>query len=323
MRKYLLKITFFFIPILLTAYYADILLSNSLKTSRSGEYGVWNDIYNGNVNSDIVIYGSSRAWVHIDPEIISKNLNLSAYNMGMDGHNLWLQYLRHSLLLQYNVKPKIIIHSIDIFTLDKRKELYKPDQFLPYMLNNELMEKATSSYEGYNLFDYKIPMIRYFGRRDAISHAINLIITPSRNLPDRKNGYQGQDETWNDDFIKAKVKMKEYEIKFDAATIKLFDEYLHECRNKGIKVILVYTPEYIEGQKFVKNREEMLKLFINFSLKYNIPFWNYSNDAISFKKNYFYNSSHMNKKGAELFTNKLTNALKEYIEKNTAYRDTH
>jgi len=109
--------------------------------------------------------------------------------------------------------------------------------------------------------------------------------------------------------------MKEYEIKFDAATIQLFDEYLHECRNKGIKVILVYTPEYIEGQKFVKNREEMFKLFINLSLKYNIPFWDYSNDAISFQKKYFYNSSHMNKKGAELFTNKLTNALKEYIEK--------
>jgi hypothetical protein len=161
---------------------------------------------------------------------------------------------------------------------------------------------------------------KYFSNESCQKH-LPLQNLPKK-LPDRKNGYQGQDETWNDDFIKAKVKMKEYEIKFDAATIQLFDEYLHECRNKGIKVILVYTPEYIEGQKFVKNREEMFKLFINLSLKYNIPFWDYSNDAISFQKKYFYNSSHMNKKGAELFTNKLTNALKEYIEKNTDYRDT-
>jgi hypothetical protein len=242
--------------------------------------------------------------------------------MGIDGHNFWLQYLRHSLLLQYNVKPKIIIHSLDLFTLSMHKGLYKREQFLPYMLNNELIEKATSSYEGYNSLDYKIPMIRYFGQRHAIFHAIQLMIAPSSNLPDRINGYQGQDLTWNDDFIKAKAKIKEYEIGIDAATVQLFDDYLHECRKKGIKVILVYTPEYIEGQKFVKNREEIFKLFKKLSLKYDIPFWDYSNDPISFQIKYFYNSLHMNKKGAELFTNELTNALKEYIEKNTACRDT-
>ncbi|MBE2208298.1 MAG: hypothetical protein IAE84_11975, partial [Saprospiraceae bacterium] len=71
-----------------------------------GEFEVWNDIYNSNVNCDIAIYGSSRAWVHIDPKILSHILQLNVYNFGIDGHNFWLQYLRHIEFLKYNPKPK-------------------------------------------------------------------------------------------------------------------------------------------------------------------------------------------------------------------------
>ena len=37
----------------------------------------------------------------------------------------------------------------------------------------------------------------------------------------------------------------------------------------------------------------------------------FSTDAISYQKKYFYNSVHMNKTGAELFTAKLIDTLKQ------------
>lgn len=313
MKKFTINIFIFIIPIILLAYPIDLYISAYLKKSNSyaeKEYSTWNAILDGKINSDIVIYGSSRAWVHINPTIITNRLHLSTYNLGIDGHTFCLQYLRHSLLLENNSKPKLIIHSLDIFTLGKGKDLYNSGQFLPYMLWNEEIINATIDYNGFEIIDYYIPLIRYYGRRDAIKTAFSMKKNVV-NKVERVNGYQGQDRKWNTDFDKANNSIKKYEIKLDKTTVILFDKYLRECKFKNIKVIFVYTPEYIDGQKFVKNRNEIINLYKKFSKKYNIPFYDYSNDTISFQKKYFYNAQHLNKTGSQLFTEKLVDTLKK------------
>jgi len=105
--------------------------------------------------------------------------------------------------------------------------------------------------------------------------------------------------------------MKQYEAKLDPKLVDLFDTFLVECKEKEIEVILVYTPEYLEGQSFVKNRTEIITLFENFSEIHKVPFLDYSGNEICTKKEYFYNASHLNKTGAELFTNILINDLSE------------
>jgi len=312
MRKFIIQLLLFLTPIIFIAYFVDVFISKNLKKSNTyaeGEYSTWNDIIDGKINSDIVIYGSSRAWTQINPTMLSNELNLSTYNLGIDGHNFWLQHLRHSLLLENNTRPKLIIHSVDIFTLMKRKDLYDFEQFLPYMLWNNKIRAKTISYNGFDLIDYVIPLIRYSKCRDVKKNVFSMFkIDKDKEV--RIKGYQGQDWKWNSDFDKAKKKMKNYDIKLDNASVLLFDKYLRECKDKKIEIVLVYTPEYIEGQKFVKNRDRIILLYRNFSKKYNIPFYDYSNDSMSIKKIYFYNAEHLNKKGSELFTQKLIDTLK-------------
>jgi tagatose-1,6-bisphosphate aldolase len=78
---------------------------------------------------------------------------------------------------------------------------------------------------------------------------------------------------------------------------------------EGVKVVFVYTPEYIEGQKFIQGRKELISLYSKYSKQYNIPFYDFSNDVICYKKDFFYNSNHLNKDGAELFTRKFVDTL--------------
>jgi hypothetical protein len=171
MKKFILKTLCFFLPAIILAYPLDFVMSYYLSQSKSypGEYEVWNDIYNANANCDIAIYGSSRAWVHIDPEILSDSLVNKAYNFGMDGHNFWMQYLRYLEHVKYNKKPSTIILSVDMFSLQKRNDLFQLDQFLPYMLWNSNIQEYTSSYIGYNKFDYYLPLIRYSGKYKALT----------------------------------------------------------------------------------------------------------------------------------------------------------
>jgi hypothetical protein len=312
MKKFTIAGLIFILPLLIFGYLADIFLTNALKKSKADEFGVWNDIYNGRINEDLLIYGGSRAWVHFDPEILSDSLNLSVYNIGLNGHNFWLQKLRHEILLKYNKAPEVIIYAVDLMTLGKRPDLYNSDQFLPYMTSDTLLAKAISSYDGYGKYDSKVPLIRYLGKWKTSISAVKIALAPDRQKPDRIKGYQGKNLEWNSDFDNAVEEMGgRFSMELDSLSVVLFDEFLAECQRKNIKIIFVAPPEYIDGQLFVENRPEIMGVFASFGQKYDIPYYDYSNDSMSFNKYYFYNSTHMNIRGAELFSKKLVMDMKK------------
>jgi hypothetical protein len=315
MKKFIINTALFILPIIIVAYPLDCLLNRYIKKSNLSahkEYPVWNDILDGRVSSDIVIYGSSRSWVHIDPTMIQDSLHHSAYNLGIDGHNFLLQYLRHQLLLKYNKKPKLIIHSLDIFTLQKRADLYNSDQFLPYMLWNSQIDKVLTAFEGFKKSDYEIPLIRYYGKYDLMKEAVRVSIKPQSNVAQRIRGYQGQVLPWSDELDVAKRKMGKYKAVLNEPTLKLFEEFLKDCKAQNIKIVFVFTPEYIEGQKFVENRAEFMQIYKSFSRKYSIPFFDFSDSPLSYQKKYFYNSEHLTKEGSEIFTSQLIDTIKKY-----------
>ena len=312
MTKFIFKFILFILPIILSGYYLDEFISLNLRKSNlyaQKEYPTWNAILNGKLEADIFVYGNSRAWVHFDPKIMEDSLNQSVYNLGIDGHFFNFQYLRHLLAIKNNPKPKLIIHSVDILTISKGN-LYNPDQFLPYMLWDKNFYHYMSKYDGYSYCDYKIPLIRYYGKLNAIKTAIEMITFPKNNLVGRVKGYQGQNKLWNNDFDNAKKTMKKYVAKPDSMILSLFDNYLKECKLQNIKVILVYSPYYIEGQEFIENQDQIINTYKTLAQKYEFPFLDFTNDEICFDKKYFYNAGHMNITGAELFTKKLCSQIK-------------
>lgn len=313
MVQFIYKCIKFFSAIVIVSSLLDIFVSNQLEKSRIDELSVWNDIYSGSINADLVIHGSSRAWVHFDSKIISDSLNLKVYNLGIDGHNFWLQCFRHSELLKYNKTPEFVIVSVDAYTFYKRPDLYESTQFLPYMLNNKAIEEATNSYLGFSFLDYHLPLVRYYGRSDAVIQAFNVFNNLEISNSVRVKGYKGQNRVWETGGENLEIIMHGYRLEPDRKTIDLFDKFLDDCSENNVKVILVYTPEFYYYQHYLLNREEIFDMFKYFSEKYSIPFYDYSNDSISYDKKRFYNSLHLNKDGAELFTKKLLFNLRNEI----------
>ena len=315
-RTFIIRLTYFILPVIVVACVGDVILSRTLKGSKtfaSGEYSVLNDLYGGKIINDIVIYGSSRAVVQIDPRIIEDSLQRSCYNLGIDGHNFWLQYARHTELLKHNKNLKIIIHSLDVTTLTDRGNLFNSDQFLPYMLFDETIQTNTNDYNFFSGWDFKVPMVRFFGKSRAMLHAGKLLFIKQPDTIGRINGYQAQRTSWNTDLEIARKNLSKYKIEMDSSVLSLFKRYLQECIDQEITIIFVYTPQYIEGQQFIQNKEHILDVYRSLSNEYHIPFLDYSDDPICLSKSYFYNSGHLNKVGSELFTRKLGHDLKEFL----------
>jgi hypothetical protein len=314
MKKFTIHFLIFCIPIIVGLFILDGIISNILKSSNTfavKEYPVWNDIYSGKINADVLIYGNSRAWQHISPKILKRKMPLKFYNLGIDGQNFDLQSFRAREYLKYNKKPKVIIQEVDEFTFEKHKNLYNKDQFLPYMLWNSDIQNQIMKYNGFHFLDFKIPLLRYYGNNEAINIIYELFKRKEKNPRTRINGFQGL--VYNSSLDCEKLKEIRNVVRIDTVLVAKFNYFLKNCKKNNIKVILVYSPEFIEGQKCVNNRKEILNLFAKFSLKYNLSFYDYSNDKISYNENLFYNAMHMNRKGAKIFSSKFASQIKKEI----------
>jgi hypothetical protein len=302
MKLFLLKFLFFAILLFVFAIIADYCISTTLKQSRQGEYGVWNDLFQGKINADLIIHGSSRAWVQLNTHIIEEKFNMQSYNLGSDAYGFHMTACRHKLLLELNKKPSTIIQVLDFSMFDKGKYLYNTEQFFPYV-SNPTIKEFTSSYEGLSVLDVILPYYRYIGKYRPQYLAAKILLRPDLNKPDRYKGYQGQNFTWNDDFDNAiKNVQGPFNENIDSAIVQLFRNYLEDCKKRNIQLIFVYPPEYIDGQNFVHNRAEIFRLFNSLALLYKIPLLDYSNHPMVYQKQYFYNSEHLNTQGADIFT---------------------
>lgn len=314
MKKFILKLVSYILPLIIIVFLIDFSLSFFLKKSNNyqGEYEVQNDIYSGKINANIAIYGNSRAWVQFDPSIIETQLNKKTYNFGVDGSTFDLQYLRNLEYLKYNKKPDIILLSIDNFA--KNTSLYNYEQIIPYMLWNKNIYQYTHNLDAFNKKDYILPLTRY-GNKINVFKSIGSVIKsmiynkPIKSL--RNKGYLGQSLKWDEVHFENFTKNnKPFKI-FDTGNMKLLEKFINECNEKKIKLIFITPPSYVEGQKFIINQNEIINKIDSFTKIYNIPYLNFLNDSLSFNKENFYNSMHLNKEGSELFTRKLVKIIKE------------
>lgn len=316
MNKFILRIFWFILPILIIAYPLDLLISHNLKkqNDKEGESEIWNDIYAGRASCDIAVYGSSRASSHINPKILEDSLQKSVYNFGIVAQFFDLQYARHSEFLKYNDKPKIIILSLDTFSLIKRTDLYMPEQFLPYMLFNERVRKQLSGYDEFSEADYYLPLARYAGKTQSLNRTLRNVFKSEEDAHKRKyKGYYGITSEWNDELDRINHIREKHKMFLDPTVVALFERFINECKNSGIDLVFVYTPEYIENRQYIGNRDEIMEIYRQFSIKYDLLFLDYSNDELCFRKENFFDSVHLTGKSVDIFTAKLAADLKKLL----------
>lgn len=318
MGPFLRRLACYALVMLVLAIGLDMLLSYFLRQTKEypGEFEVMNDIYEGKAACDVAIYGSSRAWNHIDPRIMKDSTGLDFYNFGLNGQNFWLQYLRHLEFRKHNPKPRTIIMSLDIFSFQPKSEMYNVMQFYPYMLWNMTIREYTMNYKGFAQADYFIPLLRYSGKRKALSHVIQNVKGIGRKEENfRYRGFTGLDKPWTDEFENVRDELGSYNVAIDTQVVNLFKRFIRECEADSVPVILLYSPEYIEGQRFVSNRDSLFNFFHQLSSSHGLLFLDYSQDTICHDRSLFFNASHLNRTGAEIFSRKLAGNLRSIFSR--------
>ena len=310
MKRFLLNALLFALILLVIGAALDWVVTSGLRQSRLSDYSEWNDIVDGQAAADILIQGSSRAWTSLSPQIISQRVGLSCYNLGFNGYTVDMQLARYHVYREHDQKPKVIVQALDAYGLNTRDGIYTADQFLPYF-DEPVLVDSLAQYHYFAWFDRYLPLVLYRGEdRTAYQGAMEFAGLRSYTTAKVK-GYQGQDKLWDPkelaDFVAQHPNGVAYG--YNSIVERQFDDFLSRCRQEGIFVVLVYPPEYIEAQRLTTNRAELLGIYRNLAAKYGFPLLDYSGDPLSRSTAYFYNSQHMNRQGAELFSAEFAASL--------------
>lgn len=268
----------------------------------------WEKIFDSKVDANVLILGSSRALNHIVPEVLDSILKVNSYNLGEGGYPFSIEYAQFKIYEKYgNPKPELIIQSADLFTLVKKEDAYNTELTMPYLYEPILKNELEKIYN-FSSADFFLPAFKYRSKLVQINRNKKMMELIAGN-PLNKKGFIAQDDKWRGFELAVQLAGDSIDGKMDSDMVNLFDEYLNHCKQSGIKVVMVFTPEYYKATEYTSNREKIKNIYRSFSKKYDFPFLDYSTDPLCYDTIYFYNAMHLNGAGAKIFSKELAHDI--------------
>jgi len=299
MKKFLLRIAIFFVILFVIDRIAGYTFSYMSEHSKGGYVGHHNYIIDG-VHEDILIFGSSRAIHHYNPQIITDSLSLSCYNCGQDGNGILLYYGWWQIIKEH-YKPKIIIYDITTsFDLHVGEDNHKYLGWLKEVYERANISEIFDSVDKTERFKMMSQMYRYNSKFHQIAADF---VYPLYVV--KANGFmplQGEVDTMR--IRKRNNNTPVKKVHFDPLKIEYLNKLIDET--EGVKLIFSVSPMWYGIAP------EQLSAIKNICQQRSIPFVDFSNDPKYVHNNeYFKDGSHLNARGADEFTRDLIKVLRK------------
>ena len=265
MKKFLLKVIGLVVAIVIFDVLFGLGFEFLLQNAKGGDSKRNNYICN-EVGADVLIFGSSRAFHHYNPVIISDSLGMTCYNCGQDGNGSILNYGRYQLICQ-RYHPQVLIYDLyplfDLFAKDDNHKYL--GHLRPYYDRNGIAE-IFESVDETEKFKMKSNLYRYNSKF--------VQILSDNIIPQQSDGIQGfrpLNLEMDSLLVRKNKEHKDVDYSFDSLKINYLKR-LVELSN-DTKIIFVVSP-YWNGMDTTS-----LQIVKPFCQEHNIPILNYSNDS--------------------------------------------
>ncbi|MFZ4058421.1 MAG: hypothetical protein ACOYKE_09785 [Ferruginibacter sp.] len=293
MKKIALKISFFLLLVAAADYCIGWILARAYTTAKSGNIAKANYAINA-CKEDIVFIGASDVTHHIISKNIADSLQMSCFNLGIDGLNSYFQLgVLQSILKRYT--PKIIVISTNILADSDVKTKADIKSLLPYCNNHPAIKALvtkTDSSEQFKLWSKCYPY-----------NSLLLDILQG-NIKSEPNtfGYKALYGT----NAALQLNTNPPALNFTKQSLENFKVMLAAAKQQKCAVYIFQAPRY---QSVAHAQDQALLLSL--ANEYKVGFLNYVTDtAFINHRNYFKDAAHLNNSGATLLTQKIITVLK-------------
>lgn len=310
MYAFIKSLSLFCVVFALLATCTDYGLRHVLTLSQQDDLKILSRIFRGNEAPEILVAGSSRALVHFDCGLIEDETGVSCLNIGLNGTHLSMQTVVLNEYMRKNSPPKRIIISVDPLTFSTpSNEVFDGWQYLPFVLKNKQFREELYALDAEYTLGASAPLISFSlnpKSRDVLIRDLFDIPLMPRDLRRDDYGYRSTTREWDGTFEKF-VASANKGIKFEINKQKVshLRDMIIVLKKKGVNVDLVYSPLYNELGLYVTNLDEIRSTYQMIAEETGVTYLDYSDYYLSKDKSKFYNSTHLNSSGSNLFSRDL------------------
>ena len=249
--------------------------------------------------NDILIFGSSRAMYHYNPEIIADSLMMTCYNVGYGGQGI----LYHNAVLDVILErytPKIIVLDILTDELCERIQSYDRLSILnPYVQDYPVLWNTLSLVSPFERVKH-VSFIYPFNSTLLKVIAGNI----KRSGKDiSSNGFTPREGIWGDTINQ--ISFNKDTTQFDDNKLIAFDQFCHKCIENNIDLYIAISPMFAE----MINTSSSVDYIQNKCSNLDIPFIDFSNNCNYISNKLFLDDSHLNKSGTDIFTKDIASKI--------------
>ncbi|MFI5152268.1 MAG: hypothetical protein ACHQET_02980 [Chitinophagales bacterium] len=303
------KILIVVIGLLVALVALDFTLDFFARRNRVQEMGKLNSVIKRQFDPDIVVWGSSFAWVGVNPDIISEKTHAHAYNMAFDGSSFDLYNGVVNQMLDYSTTCRTMIFVVSYNDFKKHDKIYHQEIYLPY-LSNDNIYKCLSNVNRELWKSRFIPFYKYTlrgeiyykyvlkGIQEFIGHPY-----PCKEI----NGYLPLQLKWseeNDEKYDTKVS-----IEFNDGNFIDFKNVINRVKSKGIRPIIIIPPHHKIGLNSFSDFDILRNNLNEFSRKEHVIYSDFTKTSLSDNIDLFYNGGHLNEDGSLIFSRMLADSI--------------
>jgi len=287
-----------------------ILATMFMMESYSGRYVdiydyyklTYDELFRPMVNADIVILGASHGTHGINPKAF-ESYNHNVFNFCLNGANPIFTDKWYELFIRYYNRPSVIIYEVNWFMFDSAWMNRKFEQDSKYFPVDEFIQQLVDRTNDVN------QLVRNRYKILKLGNKYQLFVKGDIKVQYDKfyNGYVPQID------VKGPVIVKI--AKNNEDQISKFIELVDKIKSTGIKFVFVQAPEYIPGRQspLIESNNRLLR---EIASKRGILFLNYNDENksyINYSEEMFYDWGHLNERGSNIFSDKLSKDLNKYI----------
>jgi hypothetical protein len=281
------------------------------RLRRKRVFAVWDQLLAGRINSDVLVVGGSVALVGVDCDVLSARLGGSCFNIGLDGSPANLQRPYVETYLAHNRRPRVAVVNVDMATSGELKTPYDLAQYLPYLREKPIAESLNRYVDVWKFRYVPLYTFTYLGLNETMNAIRGLAVRDVADV-DRValHGFRPEDLPWDGTFEAYRADHPDgVVIPESGAGMDEFVRMIAMLRSRGTRVVLTASPEWAGGQWMERNRASLMRTYATIAREANAPLLDYSGSELARDKSLFYNSQHLNRRGAALFTRMLANDL--------------
>jgi hypothetical protein len=295
--------------------------------ARLGDAGKVSQVMLHAVDADLIVFGASNAETGVSPAVLTRETGRTAYNLAVDGTSIEQYGALIREYLTYGRRSSLVIMVVSAFAFESHAAPTAPGEYYPH-ISNPFIYEAMARFDAsdawraryvpfyrFVLYDdkyYKAALASLLGSPAVSTIAPRLAALATRvgGAPDESDhGFIAHAAHWGDWHDLGHMA----ECNVDPPVVALTRALIAEVAGLGHRTVVVFPPIEIEGIPKINCLPILSPVFAVLAEAGGL-YLDYHQHAMSRDQRYFYNYTHLNAEGAEVFSTMLGKDLSRILE---------